>query len=157
MGLETLLIGALVGTTAGQIYSNVKASKEQKKAAQAEQRKAEVTNIRNTRQAIREARLAQGSVVAQGANAGTLASTGVAGATASVGAQLGGNLNYLATIAEENTNIFNAQMKSAQYTTAGTIFGAVGSAASQVYTGTTGKTVGQTVGNYLNTLGKKQG
>lgn len=146
MGLLEGVIGALVGSTAGQIYSNVKASKEQKKAAQAEQRKAEVVNIRNTRQAIREARLAQGSVVAQGANAGTLGSTGVEGAISSIGAQLDGNLNYLATIAEENTNIFNAQMKSAQYTTAGTIFGAVSSTVSQAYTGAYGQTPGQALG-----------
>lgn len=149
MGLETILIAAAVGSTASSVYSTVKAGKESKKAAQAEQRRAEVQNIRNTRQAIREARLAQGSITAQGANAGTIGSTGVAGGLSSVGAQLGGNLNYLATIAEENTNIFNAQMKASQYSSNAQLFGQVASMAGGAFKGTTGQTVGQAIGKKI--------
>lgn len=149
MGIETILLGAVVAGSAGSIYSSNQARKASKEAARAEQRRAEVQNVRNVRQAIREARLAQGSLVAQGANAGTIGSTGVAGGLSSVSSQLGSNLNYLSSIAEENTNIFNASLKSAQYQANAQIFGTISSAAGSVYTGMTGKTPGQALGAKL--------
>lgn len=144
--LSSILLGAAVAGTAGSIYSTNEARKASKESARAEQRRAEVQNVRNVRQAIREARLTQGSLVAQGANSGTIGSTGVAGGLSSVSSQLGSNLNYLSQIAEENTNIFNASLKASQYQANAQIFGTISSAAAAGYQGMTGKTVGQTIG-----------
>lgn len=138
-----------VAAAGASIYSSNQARKASKEAARAEQRRAEVQNVRNVRQAIREARLAQGSLVAQGANAGTIGSTGVAGGLSSVSSQLGSNLNYLSSIAEENTNIFNASLKSAQYQANAQIFGTISSAAAGAYQGMTGQTVGQAIGTKI--------
>lgn len=148
--ISSILIGAAIaGTAVASLDSSNKARKATKEAARAEQRRAEVQNVRNVRQAIREARLSQGSLVNQGANAGTIGSTGVSGGLSSVSAQLGSNLNYLSSIAEENTNIFNASVKAAHYQANAQIFGTVASAASSAYTGMTGKTVGQTIGGKI--------
>jgi hypothetical protein len=122
-------VTAVVAATVGSIYSTRKAGKAAQSQARAEQRRAEIQNVRSTRQAIREARLAQGSIVSQGALGGTMGSSGVAGGLSSVSAQLGGNLNYIASIAEENTNIFNAQIAGAKAATNASIFGQVGSLA----------------------------
>ena len=143
------MLAVAVVTAAASVYSSNQARKATKEAARAEQRRAEVQNVRNVRQAIREARLAQGSLVAQGANAGTIGSTGVAGGLSGVSAQLGSNLNYLSSIAEENTNIFNASLKASQYQANAQIFGTVSSAAASAYQGMTGKTVGQTIGTKI--------
>lgn len=149
MGIETILLGAAIAGTAGSIYSSNQARKSTKEAARAEQRRAEVQNVRNVRQAIREARLSQGSLVNQGANAGTIGSSGVSGGLSSVSAQLGSNLNYLSQIAEENTSIFNASLKAAQYQANAQIFGTISSAAAGGYQGMTGQTVGQAIGGKI--------
>ena len=127
-----MAITAVVAATTASIYSTRKAGKAAEKQARAEQRRAEIQNVRSTRQAIREARLAQGSLVSQGALSGTMGSSGLAGGLSSVSAQLGGNLNYIASIAEENTNIFNASIAGAKAATNASIFGQVGSLASSV-------------------------
>lgn len=132
------ITAAVVATTAS-IYSTRKAGKAAEKQARAEQRRAEIQNVRSTRQAIREARLAQGSLVSQGALSGTMGSSGLAGGLSSVSAQLGGNLNYIASIAEENTNIFNATIAGAKAATNASIFGQLGSLA-----GSMGKDMGAT-------------
>ena len=147
--LTTIALGAAVGLGAASVVSSVQAGKAQRNAARAEQRRAEIQNIRQVRQSIREARLAQGSIIAQGANAGTIGSSGVTGGVGSVSAQLGSNLNYLSSIAEENTNIFNASMKAAQYQSNAQIFGTLASVASAGYQGATGMTPGQAIGKKL--------
>lgn len=142
-------IAIAVGSAAASAYSSNEARKATKESARAEQRRAEVQNIRNVRQSIREARLAQGALVSQGASAGTLGSSGVAGGMSSVSAQLGGNLNYLSQIAEENTSIFNSSLKASQYQANAQIFGTISSAAAGAYTGVSGETVGATVGKKI--------
>jgi outer membrane lipoprotein SlyB len=67
----------------------------------------------------------------------------------SVSAQLGGNLNYISSIAEENTNIFNASMAGARAQANATIFGQVGQLAGGAYQGMTGQTVGQGIGKVI--------
>jgi hypothetical protein len=68
--------------------------------------------------------------------------TGVAGGMSSVSSQLGGNLNYISAIAEENTNIFNASLAGARAQTNATIFGQIGSlAGSMTPQGSLGKSV----------------
>ena len=149
MGIvEGLLIASLVGT-AGSIYSTQQAGKAARRQGEAEQRRAEVQNVRSVRQSIREARLSQASIESQGALSGALMGSGVAGGMASVGSQLGGNLNYIASIAEENTNIFNAATAGARAQTNATIFGQVGQLAGGAYQGMTGSTVGQGIGKAI--------
>lgn len=124
------------------IDQTMKAGKAAQRQAEAEQRKAEIQNVRSTRQAIREARLAQASIESQGALSGALMGTGVAGGMSSVSSQLGSNLNYIASIAEENTNIFNASIAGVRAQTNATIFGQVGQlAGSMTPEGSTGKSL----------------
>lgn len=131
------------------VVQTQKAGRAAERQFEAEQRRAEIQNVRNVRQSIREARLAQASIQSQGALSGALMGTGVAGGMASVSSQLGGNLNYIASIAEENTNIFNASIAGARAQTNATIFGQVGQLASGAYQGMTGQTVGQGIGKAL--------
>lgn len=149
MGLDPLSIGllAIAGAgTVGSISETRKAGKAAERQAQAEQRRAEIQNIRSVRQNIREARLAQASLINQGAISGTMGSTGVMGGLSSVSAQLGGNLNYISQIAEENTNIFNAALAGAKAQTNATIFGQVGQlAGSMLPQGSLGKQIGVTL------------
>lgn len=147
--VEGALIAVAVGSTAASIQQSRKAGKAAEQQARAEQRRAEIQNVRSTRQAIREARLAQGSLVSQGALSGTMGSSGLAGGLSSVSAQLGGNLNYIASIAEENTNIFNATIAGARAATNASIFGQVGSLASSGYQGMTGESIAETAGKKL--------
>ena len=149
MGIETVLLATAIAGTAGSIYSTQQAGKAARRQGEAEQRRAEIQNVRSVRQSIREARLAQASLQSQGALSGALMGTGVAGGMASVGSQLGGNLNYIASIAEENTNIFNAATAGARAQTNATIFGQVGQLAGGAYQGMTGNTVGQGIGKAL--------
>lgn len=148
MGIETALIALAVGSTAASIYSTEKAASAAARQARAERRKAEIQNIRSVRQSIREARLAQASLESQGALSGALMGTGVAGGMASVSSQLGGNLNYISAIAEENTNIFNASMAGARAQANATIFGQVGQlAGSMTPQGSLGKTIASKLGS----------
>ncbi len=137
--LPLIIAGA---ATAASIYSTEKAASAASKQARAERRKAEIQNVRSVRQSIREARLAQASLESQGALSGALMGTGVAGGMSSVSSQLGGNLNYISAIAEENTNIFNASLAGARAQTNATIFGQIGSlAGSMTPQGSLGKSV----------------
>ena len=149
MGIETVLLAAAIAGTAGSIYSTQQAGRAAQRQGEAEQRRAEVQNVRSVRQSIREARLAQASLQSQGALSGALMGTGVAGGMSSVSSQLGGNLNYIASIAEENTNIFNAATAGAKASTNATIFGQVGQLAGGAYQGMTGSTVGQGIGKAI--------
>jgi hypothetical protein len=124
MALTTIAIAA----TAGAV-SSYKAGQEQKEQFRAEQRKAEIQNIRSVRQQIREARMTQASMTNVAAQTGGMGGSGLAGGTSSVGAQLAGNLSYMSDIAKENTAISNAAISASQWQTTATIFGQIGSLA----------------------------
>lgn len=98
MGLETIAIVGL-GIAGASAYMQYEAAKDQasatRRAAEAEQRRADIQNARAVRQSIRQARIARGTVVNTGANAGTSQSSGVLGGVASVGSQLNSNVDYL--------------------------------------------------------------
>ena len=126
MALTTIAIAA----TAGAV-SSYKAGQEQKEQFRAEQRKAEIQNIRSVRQQIREARMTQASMTNVAAQTGGMGGSGLAGGTSSVGAQLAGNLSYMSDIAEQNTAITNAAIAGAQAQSNATIFGSIGQAAGQ--------------------------
>jgi hypothetical protein len=113
---------AAVTTTVVSIDQSRKAAKAQERAAEqqqaafrADQRKAEVQNVRNVRQQIRAARMAQSSMTNVAAQTGGMGGSGIAGGTASVGSQMASSLGFMADIARENTAISNAQIASAGF------------------------------------------
>jgi hypothetical protein len=113
--------GAAVGATVGQAQAARQGARameesaaQQRVAYQAEQRRAEVQNIRAVRQQIRSARLAQAAMTNVAAQTGGTGSSAVAGGVSSIGSQLTGNINYMAQIAEQNTAIGQAQIASSQ-------------------------------------------
>ena len=136
MGLDpvTGTILAIQGiATAASISEQRKAGAAQERAFQAEERKAEVQNVRNVRQQIRQARLTQGAMTNVAAQTGGMGSSGLAGGRASVGAQLAGNLGYMSDIARENTAISQATIASARASSSAAIYGQVGQFASTIF------------------------
>jgi hypothetical protein len=117
----------------GSIYSQNQSRKATKEAMRAEQRRAEVQNIREVRSQVRSARLAQAAINNAGAISNTLGSSGVEGGIASLGSQLQGNLGYMSDIARENTTIFGSSLKAAQHSSNAAMWGTIGQAASMGY------------------------
>jgi hypothetical protein len=125
MGVDPItatLLAVTAVTSAKSISEQRKAGRAQEAAAaqqrlayQAEQRKAEVQNVRSVRQQIREARMAQASMTNQAALTGGMGGSGLAGGVSSVGAQMSSNLSYMQDIAQQNTAISNAQIASAGF------------------------------------------
>ena len=76
----------------------------------AETKKAEIQNVRSVRQQIRQARVAQSSMLNVGAQTGGMGGSGLSGGVASVGSQLSSNLGYMSEIAASNTAIGAAAM-----------------------------------------------
>jgi hypothetical protein len=121
-----------------------RATEQSRQQFAAEQRKADIQNVRSVRQQIRQARLAQGSMVNVAAQTGGMGGSAVAGGVSSIESQLGSNLDYMSQIAKENTAIgtaalgystemANASIAGSKAATASniaslgsTIFGAVG-------------------------------
>jgi hypothetical protein len=138
MGLEAATIAYIAAGTAA--VGTVASAQQQRKAGKAaerqyaaESRKAEIQNIRSVRQQIREARLAQASMLNVGAQTGGMGSSGLAGGVASVGTQLAGNLNYMQQIAEQNTAIGSAALAGAQATSNAAIYGSVGQLGGTIF------------------------
>lgn len=136
MGLDPISIAAIgmmtVGTV-GSIASQNEARKQNKAAMRAEQRRAQVQNIREVRSQVRSARLAQAAINNAGAVSNTLGSSGVEGGIASVGSQLQGNLGYMSDIARENTTIFNSSVNAAKASNNAAIFGQIGQMGSTIF------------------------
>lgn len=125
MGIEVLAVASLASSAIG-IKKQRDASKAQERAARAEQRRAEIQNIQQTRRQIREARVQAGSLVNQAALSGGIGGSGLAGGLSSVGAQLGGQLNYMSQIAQQNQTIFDEQVSAARSSSQAQTFGALG-------------------------------
>lgn len=132
MGIETLIAITAV-STAASIYSTQKAGRAQQRSFEAQQRKAEIENVRQARQAVRQAALQRSAMINQAANTGGMGGSALAGGTSSVQSQLGGNLNFMASIAEENTAITNASMDAARYSSNAAVFGQVGQLAGTIF------------------------
>ncbi len=134
MGLDPLTLAIVaVGSTAASIYNTQKAGRAQKRAFEAQQRKAEIENVRQARQAVRQAALARSAMINQAANTGGIGGSALAGGVSSVQSQLGGNLNFMASIAEENTAITNASIDAAKASTDAAVFGQIGQLAGTIF------------------------
>lgn len=125
MGIETAVY-VLAAATAYSSYQSGQASKRQYAA---EQRKAEIQNVRSVRQQIREARMAQASMTNVAAQTGGMGGSALAGGLSSVGSQLASNASYMADIARENTAITNAASSAATWQANATIFSSLGNVA----------------------------
>ena len=125
--------GIAVAASAGSVIEQQKAGRAAQAQYAAEQRRAEVQNIRNVRQQIREARVTQASMVNVAAQTGGMGGSALAGGTASVGSQLAGNLGYMSDIATENTAISSAALAGAQASSNAAIFGTVGKMAGTIF------------------------
>lgn len=88
-----------------QVYSGSKQRSAQKKRQRLLEQKQRADTRRARRQALREARIARGSVVNQGANSGVLGSSGALGAVASINSQAGSNFGYLSQTQNINAGI----------------------------------------------------
>lgn len=113
--------------TVYSVSEQAKAGRQNQRAFEAEQRRAEIENVYKARQAVRQARVAQAQMESQAAMTGGVGGSAVAGGVSSVQSQLGGNLNYMASIAEENTASAKAQMAAARASTNAAIAGTIGS------------------------------
>lgn len=94
-----ILIGAATAVSAaGTIYSGQqasKAAKAQRNANRLQQQQNAIEQQRARKNAIREARIARGQALNQGANAGVSDSSGVQGALGSITSQANTNLSFL--------------------------------------------------------------
>lgn len=135
MGFDPLTAALIVTatSTAASIYSTQKAGRAQQRSFEAQQRKAEIENVRQARQAIRQAALARSAMINQAANTGGMGGSALAGGTSSIQSQLGGNLNFMASVAEENTAITNASIDAAKYSSNAAVFGQVGQLAGTIF------------------------
>jgi hypothetical protein len=136
-GVVTAVVA--VTATAASVYEQRKARKATEKQYAAEQRKANVQNIRSIREQIRATRLAQGQMLNVGAQTGGMGGSGLAGGLGSLGSQQAGNINYMQDIAKENTAIAGAALDAARAQSNAAIWGQVGSTAISV-----GSVVGKT-------------
>jgi hypothetical protein len=128
-----LLVGTAVVSTVGSIDQSRRARKASKAQSAAEQRRADIENVYKTRQAVRQARLAQGSMVNAAAQTGGMGGTGLAGGVSSVSSQLGGNLAFMESVAQENNIIVGAQNTINKSQTNAAVFGAVGQLGQTIF------------------------
>lgn len=82
----------------------------------AEHRKATVENLRSVRAAVRQARLARGTLTNMGANTGVSGSSGIQGGISSVGSQLSANLSFFTQMDTLNSQGLSAQVDQANAT-----------------------------------------
>lgn len=120
-------------TTAAQIDQSRRIRKAGQAQAAAERRRADIENVYKTRQAVRQARLAQGAMVNQGAQTGGMGSSGLAGGVSSVSAQLGGNLAFMDAVARENNIILQTQNTVSKAQSNMQIIGAVGELSKTIF------------------------
>lgn len=125
-GIETAIAVAALAVAAGGAYMSYESAQQsasaqknmanqQKAAAEKqfnEQKKlAELENVRSVRAQLRQQRAAQAAIINQGAGAGTIGSSGVAGGVSSVGAQTASNLGFMSDTAGIRSNIGAAQLE----------------------------------------------
>lgn len=131
--MAAITTAVIAGVAAvGSAYSQRKAGKAQARASRAEARRAEIANARERRATVRNARVARAQVEAMGATAGLSGGSTVAGSMASIGQQLGSNLNWLDVNAELTATASAANMQAAKYMSQANTWAAVGEIAQGV-------------------------
>jgi hypothetical protein len=131
-------VTAVVATTvyAASTYNQIKETKKARQATErqyaAENRRAEVQNVRSIREQVRATRLAQGQMTNLGAQSGGMGGSALAGGLSSLQSQQQGNINFMSDIAEQNTAIGAAGLDAARAQSNAAIWGVVGQAAATV-------------------------
>jgi len=131
--LPFIAAGAAVVGTVASIEQGRRAANASQAQAEAERRRSEIENVYKARQNIRQARIAQAAMANQAALTGGVGGSGVAGGVGSVGSQMAGNLSYMSSIAEENTNIFNFATTAAKASSNAAVYGQVGKLAGTIF------------------------
>jgi hypothetical protein len=108
------------------------AQAEQEKQFKAEQRRADVQNVRSIREQVRATRIAQGQMLNVGAQTGGMGGSGLAGGMSSLASQQAGNIGYMQAIAAQNTKIGEAGLAGARAQSNAAIWGSIGQLASTV-------------------------
>lgn len=122
-----------IGTGLGAAYTYGQQARATKSAAQAAQRrfevserKAEVQNVRSFRQAIRQQRLAQGAMMNVAAQTGGFGGSGLAGGLASAASQTAGTVGTMQEIAQYNTQMGQAAVQESKSLAEANLYGQLG-------------------------------
>ncbi len=118
----------------GAIASSVKAGKASKRAAQSRAAITKLENARERRNQVRDARLAQGSLLAQsatrggGGGFGGISGSAQQGGAASLTAQLTSNLAFIRKAGELNETASRQEIRASDASTAASIFSGISNA-----------------------------
>lgn len=146
------LVAAGVGvaaTVAGTVAS-IKSQKEQRKAARAQARIAELQRSRERRDTIRRARIARAQIENQVGSAGLLASSTATGGTGSIQSQLGSNLSFLDQAGSLNAQSNRSLERAAGLQTQAGIFQGVSDISSGFIGESPFRTIGRATQSFLN-------
>jgi hypothetical protein len=119
--MSALIVGTIYVASQVMSVMEQKEANYQRRAAadreyQAQQKRADIQNIRTQRENIRAAKIAQAQMTNVAAQTGGMGGSALAGGTSSIASQAMGNVNYTAQIAEQNTAIAQAQLAGASVT-----------------------------------------
>jgi hypothetical protein len=154
--------GAALALTAVSAYQQYEAAGDAKKAASRqadeqrqqyleEKRIADMKNLREAREAVRRARVANASIINAGANTGTSGSSGVIGGSGSVRSQLGSNLAYFGAVGAGQSRIADSQVRETYAIAAGA--SAQAKSAQWGAIGSLGGTIFDAAGGYTTLFG----
>ena len=138
--MSALIVGTIYVASQVMSVMEQKEANYQRRAAadreyQAQQKRADIQNIRTQRENIRAAKIAQAQMTNVAAQTGGMGGSALAGGTSSIASQAMGNVNYTAQIAEQNTAIAQAQLAGASVTSNAEVWGAIGNIAGTIFTG----------------------
>jgi len=138
--MSALIVGTLyVASQVMQVMEAKDANYQRRAAAdreyQAQQKRADVQNVRSQRENIRAAKIAQAQMQNTAAQTGGMGGSALAGGLSSISSQMSSNINYTAQIAEQNTAIAQAQLAGASVTSDAEVWGAIGNIAGTIFSG----------------------
>jgi hypothetical protein len=138
--MSALIVGTVFVASQVMSVMEQKEANYQRRAAadreyQAQQKRADIQNVRSTREQIRAAKIAQAQMQNVAAQTGGMGGSALAGGMSSISSQAMGNINYTAQIAEQNTAIAQAQLAGASVTSNAEVWGAIGNIAGTIFTG----------------------
>jgi len=148
--LTTIALAVTAATTVASIDAGKKQAYQQRVAAgqaqeantrqyAAEQKKADIQNVRAVRSQIRQQRMASANMLNQGAQTGGMFGSGLAGGLGSNQSQTAGNVQYMGQIAKQNTASSQAGLDAAtaQYSVTpnsdAAMFASIGQASSTIF------------------------
>lgn len=125
-----VLAAVAIGSAVYSAQQQKKAAAATRKGMAAEQRRADISNARERRFAVRNSRVARASIEAQAAGTGLVGSSSASAATSNVTSRTNENLSFLDQNAELSQKASSANMAAARYTSRANTGQAVGSIAT---------------------------